>query len=121
MRARDRAQRRPLHTQQPTRAVLEQSASKSGVDEARSAAASGTGQRGPPGRIRKERVSERDRVARANAKAPFAGEVVDRPRDDPKSDAVQLAEKRGDLARQRSVHEGLEKDRFRAVLALVHR
>lgn len=65
-------------------------------------------------------MGERDGIARANAKPAATGEVVDRPRDDPEADSVQLAEKRGDLARKRTVDEGLEEDRFGPVLALVH-
>jgi len=66
-------------------------------------------------------MGERDGIARANAKTAATGEVVDRARDDPESHAVELAEKRGDLARKRTVHECLEEDRFCSVLALVHR
>jgi len=66
-------------------------------------------------------VGERDGIARANAKPAATGEVVDRPSDDPEAHSVQLAEKRGDLARKRTVHECLEEDRFGSVLALVHR
>lgn len=61
-----------------------------------------------------------DGIARANAKPAATGEVVDRARDDAEADSVQLAEKRGDLARKRTVHERLEEDRFGSVLALVH-
>ena len=65
-------------------------------------------------------MGERDRVARADAKAATTREVVDRPRDDPEAHSVELAKQCGDLARERSVHERLEEDRFRSVLALVH-
>src|SRR5437867_578599 len=104
-----------------TRAVLKQGASERGVDEPRSPAPPGTCERRPPGRIRKERVGERDRVTRTHAQATPSSEVVDRPRDDSKPHTVELAEERRDLARQRSVHEGLEEDRLRPILALVHR
>jgi hypothetical protein len=66
-------------------------------------------------------VRERDGVARTDAQAASASEIVDRARDDPEADTIELAEKRGDLPRERPVHEGLEEDRFRAVLAFVHR
>jgi hypothetical protein len=65
-------------------------------------------------------VREGDRVARAHPDAASAAQLVDRPRDDPKPHAVELAEERGDLARQRTIHKGLEQDGFGAVLALVH-
>ena len=66
-------------------------------------------------------MGERDRVTRTHAQATPSSEVVDRPRDDSKPHTVKLAEERRDLARQRSVHEGLEEDRLRPILALVHR
>ena len=66
-------------------------------------------------------MSERYRVARADPKAAAAREFVDRPRDDPESDAVELAEQRRDLPRERPVDERLEEDRFGPVFALVHR
>jgi hypothetical protein len=66
-------------------------------------------------------VGERDGVARTDPEAAATGEVVDRPRDDPETHAVKLAEERGDLTGQRSVNERLEEDRFGAVLALMHR
>jgi hypothetical protein len=66
-------------------------------------------------------VGERDGIARPDAKASSTCEVVDRPRDDPEAHAVELAEERSDLSWERPVHERLEEDRFRSVLALVHR
>ena len=48
-------------------------------------------------------------------------EVIDRPCDDRKPYAIELAEECGDLARQRTVDERLEQDGFGSVLALVHR
>jgi hypothetical protein len=66
-------------------------------------------------------VRERDRVTRPHSEAATAGELVDRPRDDPKPHPVKLAEKRGDLARQSAIDERLEQDGLGAVLALVHR
>jgi hypothetical protein len=66
-------------------------------------------------------VGERYGVARADPQPTMTAEIVDRPRDDPETYAVQLAEQRRDLARQRSVHEGLKEDRLGPVLALVHR
>jgi hypothetical protein len=63
----------------------------------------------------------RDGIARPDTKAASTCEVVDRPRDDAETHSVQLAEKGGDLSWERPVHERLEEDRFRSVLALVHR
>jgi len=65
-------------------------------------------------------VGERDRVARTHADPAAAGHVIDRPGDDPEPHAVELAEERGDLARERPVHERLEQNGFGAVLTLVH-
>jgi len=66
-------------------------------------------------------VGERYGVAGADPQATTTAEIVDRPRDDPETHPVQLAEQARDLARQRAVHEGLEEDRLGPVLALVHR
>jgi hypothetical protein len=66
-------------------------------------------------------MGEGNSVARPDAKAAATRKVVDRPRDDPEAHSVQLAKKRSDLARERAVNERLEKDRFRTILALVHR
>jgi hypothetical protein len=101
--------------------LLKESAPKGGVDEPRSAPPAWAGERCAPGWIRKERVGERDRVARADPEAAATAEVVDRPRDYPEAHAVQFAQEGRDLARQRSVHERLEEDGFGAVLTLVHR
>jgi hypothetical protein len=66
-------------------------------------------------------MGERDGVARANPKTAATSQLVDRPRDDPEANAVELAEERSDLAGQRAVHERLEEDRFGSVLTFVHR
>ena len=66
-------------------------------------------------------MREGDRVARTHADPAAAGEVIDRPRDDSKTHAVELTEERRDLARQRPVHQRLEQDGLGAILALVHR
>src|SRR5919198_4135043 len=101
--------------------VLEQSRPQRRVDEPRCAAPARAGEGGAPGRIRKERVRQRDRVARPHAQAAAPRELVDRPGDDPKAYAVELAEERRDLARERAVDERLQEDGLGAVLALVHR
>ena len=66
-------------------------------------------------------MRERDRVAWADPETAATTEVVDRPRDDSEAYAVQLAQKRRDLARQRSVNERLEEDGLSAVFTFVHR
>ena len=66
-------------------------------------------------------MRERDGVGRAHAQRTAAREVVQRARDDPEADRVELAEKRGHAAWQCPVDERLEEDRFGAVLPLVHR
>ena len=65
-------------------------------------------------------MSERDGIARAHPQAAAASEVVDRARYDPEAHAIQFPKERRDLARQRPVDKGLEKDRLGSVLALVH-
>jgi len=86
-----------------------------------SAPAAGTGEGGPPGRIRKERVREGDGVARTHPQPSASREVVDRPRDDRQANAIELAKQGGDVARQSAIDEGLEEDGLRAVFPLVHR
>ena len=66
-------------------------------------------------------MRKRDRIACAHAKIALPAEVVERSRDDLEADPVQLAKQRCNMARERSVDEGLEEDRLGAVLALVHR
>jgi hypothetical protein len=66
-------------------------------------------------------VRERDRIARPYPQPSASREVVDRACDDPETHAIKLAEQRGDPARQRAIHEGLQQDGFSTVLALVHR
>jgi hypothetical protein len=103
------------------RRPLQQCAPKSGVDEPRSASASWTGERRPPRRIGEERMREGDGVARSHPEPAPSREVVDRSSDDREANAIELAEQRGDVARQCAIHERLEEYRFRAVLTLVHR
>jgi hypothetical protein len=66
-------------------------------------------------------VREGDGVARTDPNAAAAAQVVDRPRNDPEPNAVELAKERRDLTRQGAVDQRFEKDGFGAVLALVHR
>src|SRR5207302_1123150 len=65
----------------PTRRLLEQGAPQRGVDEPRSAAASRTGERRPPGWVRKGGGRRRGGGAWTPPEAATSGEIVDRPRD----------------------------------------
>jgi hypothetical protein len=65
-------------------------------------------------------VRESDRIARTYAQATAPREIVDRPRDDPETHAIELAKQRRDLPRQRAVDERLQENGLGAVLTLVH-
>jgi len=66
-------------------------------------------------------VRESHRVARPHAQLAAARQIVEGPRDDPQTHGIELLQKRGDVAWQRAVDEGLQKNGLGAVLALVHR
>jgi hypothetical protein len=66
-------------------------------------------------------MREGDRIARSNPQPASSGEIVDGPGNDREPHAVELAQERGDIARQRPIHERLEQNGFGAVLALMHR
>src|SRR2546422_4739029 len=100
--------------------VLEEGAPEGGVDEPRGTAPARARESGAPGRIRKERMREGDRVARAHPQPAPARHVVEGPRDDSQAHGVELLQKRGDIPRQRAVDERLEQNRLGAVLTLVH-
>src|ERR671924_1250596 len=105
----------PRSRPKPTRGALEQGAPERGVDEPRRAPAAWAGHSRSPGRIRKERVRERDRIRGAKAQRALPTELVQGPRNDREPDRVELFQETGNGAWKRSIDERLEQDRFSTV------